>query len=283
MGTFGWLKGHGTQNDFVLLPDPDGALHGALDSDLVVALCHRRRGIGADGVLRVIRTEAMRAIDPRIPATDAEWFMDYRNSDGSLSQMCGNGVRVFALHLLQEGLVGPGEPVLVGSRGGTKVVTRDGADGSLSVDMGAAELLGRVEVSVGDRRWQAHKVSMGNPHAVVFVEDLAEAGALLEAPRVDPADFPEGVNVEFVHELRPGHIEMRVHERGSGETRSCGTGACAAAVATAHDAGVPLPVHHRVDVPGGQLQVRWHEDGRVDLAGPARIVARGETSAALLR
>jgi len=280
--TFSWWKGHGTENDFVLLPDHDGAVHGELGADLVAALCHRRRGIGADGVLRVIRTEALRRIDPEIPETDAEWFMDYRNADGSLSEMCGNGVRVFALHLLQEGLVPGDEPVRIGTRSGTKTVTHGGPDATLSVDMGVVERLGHAEVGVGDRRWKARRLSMGNPHAVVFVDDLAEAGPLLEPPFVDVREFPEGVNVEFVQQLRPGHIAMRVHERGSGETRSCGTGACAAAVATAEELGVPLPVHQQVDVPGGVLHVRWHEDGRVDLAGPAQIVARGETSAAML-
>jgi diaminopimelate epimerase len=280
--TFPWLKGHGTENDFVLLPDHDGSVHGALDADLVAALCHRRRGIGADGVLRVIRTEALRGIDPDLPRTDAEWFMDYRNSDGSMSEMCGNGIRVFALHLWQEGLAPPNQPLPIGTRGGTRTVTRDEDGGMLTVDMGEAVLLGHAEVGVGHRRWQAHKVSMGNPHAVAFVADLAEAGPLHEPPDFDPADFPHGVNVEFVQQLRPGHIAMRVYERGSGETRSCGTGVCAAAVATAHELGVPLPVHQQVDVPGGVLHVRWNEDGGVELTGPARIVARGVTSTTLL-
>jgi diaminopimelate epimerase len=99
--TFPWLKGHGTENDFVLLPDHDGTIHGDLDPAFVAALCHRRRGIGADGVMRVIRTAALGA------ESAGEWFMDYRNADGSLSEMCGNGIRVFALHLVQEGLVDP--------------------------------------------------------------------------------------------------------------------------------------------------------------------------------
>ncbi|MPZ96268.1 MAG: diaminopimelate epimerase [Propionibacteriales bacterium] len=279
--TFSWLKGHGTENDFVLLPDHDGTTHGPLAPDLVRALSDRRRGIGGDGVLRVIRTEALRAFDGRIPDIDAEWFMDYRNADGSLSEMCGNGVRVFALHLVESGLADPAEPLFVGTRGGTRTVTF--GDDQISVDMGVAELQGHTKVCVGDRGWEAYRVSLGNPHAVTFVDELADAGPLLEAPVYDPEDFPGGVNVEFVRRLLPGHIAMRVYERGSGETRSCGTGACAAAVATAADQGVPRPVRLRVDVPGGRLHVRWHEDGRVDLAGPAAIVARGETSADLLR
>jgi diaminopimelate epimerase len=278
-GRFPWLKGHGTENDFVLLPDPDGSVHGHLSSELVAALCHRRRGIGADGVLRVIRTAALRAIDPTIASGDAEWFMDYRNADGSLSEMCGNGVRVFALHLVQEGLAAAGEPLLVGTRAGTKTLTF-AADGAITTDMGLAEAQGSTEVRVDGHRWRAHKISMGNPHAVAFVTDLAEAGPLTEPPAVVADDFPNGVNVEFVHRIRPGHIAMRVHERGSGETRSCGTGACAAAVATALECGVPQPVRYQVDVPGGRLLVRWDVTGQVDLSGPAQIVARGEWLAA---
>jgi diaminopimelate epimerase len=275
-------KGHGTENDFVLLPDHDGSAHGSLDPGLVAALCHRRRGIGSDGVLRVIRTDALRALDPDLPPTDAEWFMDYRNSDGSVAEMCGNGVRLFALHLWEEGLVPPGRPVAVGTRAGTRTVSPDEESGLLTVDMGEATLLGHAEIGVDDRRWAAHKVDIGNPHAVVFVDDLAEAGPLTEPPRFDAADFPDGVNVEFVQQLRPGHIAMRVYERGSGETRSCGTGVCAAAVATAHELGVPLPVHQQVDVLGGTLHVRWSDDGTVQLTGPARIVARGVTSVTAL-
>src|ERR1700712_2382130 len=125
---FSWLKGHGTENDFVLLPDHDGTVHGDLDGAFVAALCHRRRGIGADGVMRVIRTSAI-----GLPSA-GEWFMDYRNADGSVSEMCGNGVRVFALPLVQEGLVDPARPIVIGTRDGDKVITFDGD--AISVDMG---------------------------------------------------------------------------------------------------------------------------------------------------
>ncbi len=277
---FGWFKGHGTENDFVLLPDPDGSVHGSLDPTLVRALCHRRRGIGADGVLRVIRTDALRALDPGIPAGDAEWFMDYRNADGSVAEMCGNGIRVFALHLAQSGQVHPSQPLLVGTRAGVREVRFHGVDHDheISADMGPAQLQGQVDIGVAGRTFPAHRISMGNPHAVVFVDDLAEAGPLHDSPRFSLQDFPNGVNVEFVKRVRPGEIAMRVYERGAGETRSCGTGACAAAVASAMLDGVPRPVHVRVDVPGGQVHVRWLEDGRVQLAGPAAVVAHGETS-----
>jgi len=267
--TYPFLKGHGTENDFVLLPDHDGSVHGDLPPERVRALCDRRAGIGGDGVLRVLRT---RSVSPH----DAEWFMDYRNSDGSVSEMCGNGVRVFARHLLDEGLVPAGEPVRVGTRAGVKVVTAH--EDLLTVDMGRAEVLGTSEVSVGERAWKALHVDLGNPHAVAFVDDLQEAGPLAVAPTHDPSVYPHGVNVEFLVHRAGAHIAMRVHERGSGETRSCGTGACAAMVATALADGAPRGTTYQVDVPGGTLHVTWTDDDRVLLTGPAVVVARGETA-----
>jgi len=275
-----FLKGHGTENDFVVLLDPDGTVHGDLAPERVRALCDRRAGIGADGVLRVIKTIAYAPEQ----AGEAEWFMDYRNADGSVSEMCGNGVRVFAQFLLASGLVtGDGE-IPVATRDGLKIVYAAG-DGLLQVDMGAPKLLGTTEVGLGDHRWTARHVDMGNPHAVAFVDDLdprGSLGALLEAPWYDPALYPTGVNVEFVLARGERHLAMRVHERGSGETRSCGTGACAAMVAAADAAGqTPASVGgdltYRVDVPGGVLAVTWTVDDRVLLTGPAVLVAEGET------
>ena len=273
--TFPFLKGHGTENDFVLLPDPDGSVHGPLTPGLVAALCDRRAGIGADGVMRVIRCEAYD--DPAAVAArgDAEWFMDYRNSDGSLSEMCGNGVRVFARHLADHLGVDPGRPLAVGTRAGTRLLHFEG-DGQITVDMGAPALLAETKVAVAGHSWPASHVSMGNPHAVAFVDSLQDPGPLLEAPSHDPHDFPEGVNVEFVVRRGPRHVAMRVFERGSGETRSCGTGACAVMVAAATADGAGRGTSYRVDVPGGELRVTWTDDDRVLLTGPAVIVARGE-------
>ncbi len=268
-----FLKGHGTENDFVLLPDHDGSVHGDLPAARVRALCDRRAGIGGDGVLRVIRSEIEASLLARWPdmGSAPEWFMDYRNADGSLSEMCGNGIRVFALHLVEEGLVPPGEPVRIATRAGVRTVTRDGD--VWSVDMGVARILGETKIAVAERSWPAIHVDTGNPHAVVLVDDLAEAGSLAEEPSYDEGLFPERVNVEFVVRRGPGHIAMRVHERGSGETRSCGTGACAAAVAAAGEG----PGRWRVDVPGGELTVSRDESGHVFLTGPAVIVASGIT------
>ena len=258
-----FLKGHGTENDFVLLPDHDGSVHGDLDAARVRALCDRRAGIGGDGVLRVLRR-------------DSRWFMDYRNADGSVSEMCGNGIRVFGRHLVEEGLVDPAEPLEVDTRDGIKVLTFDGDQ--VTVDMGVPRLLGETEVSVPGHTWPAVHVDVGNPHAVAFVDDLADAGSLLEAPAHDAAVYPAGVNVEFVVRRAERHVAMRVHERGSGETRSCGTGACAVMVAVAVADGAPRDTSYRIDVPGGSLDIVWTADDRVLMTGPALIVARGTTS-----
>ena len=268
-----FLKGHGTENDFVLLPDPDGALHGDLDPDLVRRLCHRRAGLGADGVLRVVRTEAYD--DPAAVAAreDADWFMDYRNSDGSVSEMCGNGIRVFGRYLVDHQGADSARDVPVGTRAGIRTLTFSGSD--VSVDMGSPQVLGETKVAVGDRSWPALHVSMGNPHAVAFVDTLADAGPLLDPPVHDPGEYPSGVNVEFVVRRAERHVGMRVHERGSGETRSCGTGACAVMVAAALADGFGRGTTYRVDVPGGRLDVAWTEEDRVVLTGPAVIVAAG--------
>ena len=274
--SYPFLKGHGTENDFVLLPDHDGTVHGDLPAERVRALCDRRAGIGGDGVLRVIRSSALEAGRGQ----DAEWFMDYRNHDGSLSEMCGNGIRVFARHLVEEGLADGSRPIPVGTRDGVKILTldsgRDG-DGLVTADMGPPALLGDTVVSVPGHTWPARHVDMGNPHAVAFVDALDEAGPLLEAPTPEAAVYPAGVNVAFVVRRGPQHVAMRVHERGSGETRSCGTGACAVMVATASADDAPRGTAYRIDLPGGTLSVTWTHDDRVLMTGPALIVARGTT------
>jgi diaminopimelate epimerase len=293
--SYPFLKGHGTENDFVLLPDHDGSVHGALDPARVRALCDRYAGIGGDGVLRVIRTASYAAaVGHTLPDPGAEWFMDYRNSDGSESEMCGNGIRLFARHLVEEGLADPAHPIPIGTRAGVKLLTV--RDGLVTADMGTPKVLGETVVGVGIRSWPARHVDMGNPHAVAFVESLdrhGPVGPLLDPPAHDPGTYPEGVNVEFVVRRADRHVAMRVHERGSGETRSCGTGACAVMVAAAVADGVlssagsagsagggpPADdVSYRVDVPGGTLTVTWTAEDRVLLTGPALVVARGTTT-----
>ncbi|MGJ9422679.1 diaminopimelate epimerase [Aeromicrobium sp. CF3.5] len=265
---FAWLKGHGTENDFVLLPDHDGSVHGDLAPSFVAALCDRRRGLGADGVMRVVRASALGE------QSAGEWFMDYRNSDGSVSEMCGNGVRVFALHLVTEGLVDASSPIVIGTRDGDKTVTVDGD--TYTVDMGTFTRGDTSKITADGRTWEAHEIHTGNPHAVAFVDRLADAGTLTTEPDYDHAIYPDGVNFEFVVRHNAEHVAMRVHERGSGETRSCGTGACAVAVAAATTDQAERPVTCRVDVPGGTVHVTWTENDRLLLAGPAQIVARGQ-------
>ncbi|MCU1593848.1 MAG: dapF1 [Frankiales bacterium] len=252
-----FLKGHGTENDFVLLPDPDGTL--VLAPDLVQALCNRRAGLGADGVLRVVPT----ALEPDAHPYkgEAEWFMDYRNADGSIAEMCGNGVRVYARYLVEAGLAELGELDLA-TRGGIKHVTVS-AD-SVTVNMGPAVLGDPVDID----GVPATFVDMGNPHAVVHVASVEALGVL------DPAR--KDLNVEYVEDVAERHLRMRVHERGVGETRSCGTGACAAVVAAVLRSGDPRGSAYQVDVPGGRLVVTWQEDGHVLLQGPAVLVAEGE-------
>ena len=268
-----FVKGHGTENDFVLIPDANGQHE--LTPEQVARLCDRRAGIGGDGVIRVVRTDATE--DPAAVAARGEaiWFMDYRNSDGSLSEMCGNGIRVLGHFLVTHADVDPRNPLPIATRAGIKTLTFD-AD-TITVDMGTPQVLGDTVVRIGDRELRATNVSMGNPHAVAFVDDLAEAGELREAPGHDEATYPDGVNVELVVRRGEQHVAMRVHERGSGETRSCGTGACAAMVATAIADGADRGTSYTVDLPGGSLEVVWTDDDRVLMTGPAVLVAEGIT------
>jgi diaminopimelate epimerase len=272
MSTFPWLKGHGTENDFVLLPDPDGSIHGELDPEVVRFLCDRHAGIGADGVLRVIEGSKQRYVED-----GGEWFMDYRNADGSTAEMCGNGIRVFVRYLVDEGLT-TGKPVRIGTRAGVKeVVVHD--DGTITADLGEPKLPGPagIVVEANGHQWPATHVDMGNPHAVAFVDDLREPGHLVDQPVWSPEEaFPAGANVEFVVRNGPYDVEMRVHERGAGETRSCGTGTCAVTVASALAARQERPVTYRVGVPGGEVSVTWRADNHLELRGPAVVHARGE-------
>jgi diaminopimelate epimerase len=273
-----YAKGHGTENDFVVLFDPERALD--LTPPLVQALCDRRRGLGADGVLRAV----LAAADPEGAqmSDGARWFMDYRNADGSVAEMCGNGIRVFARYLVATYRELAGE-FAIASRGGLKRV-RLGPLGDVSVEMGEYELpaLGPVHVVVDGVPRPALPVYVPNPHAVVFVDDLEVAGKLAVSPEIRPAAaFPAGANVEFVESRGPRHLAMRVYERGVGETRSCGTGACAVAVAAAESTIDPHSGQGdgdwMVDTPGGRLVVTV-ADRRMTLTGPAVLVAEGTVS-----
>ncbi|WP_233153494.1 diaminopimelate epimerase [Kineosporia sp. R_H_3] len=303
-------KGHGTENDFVLVPDPDGRVD--LPPALVAALCDRRAGLGGDGLIRVVRCAALP--EGVALAGDAEWFMDYRNGDGSVAEMCGNGIRVFVRYLQHLGLVdlADGGTLPVGTRAGLLSVRRDGD--LLAADLGAWRVVGGAQAvgagsdaTVEVRGIEATapdgtlatvplpglSIDVGNPHTVVALGslDLLGGADLTRAPHVTPVPSA-GTNVEITVPLHEsgsdvGHLRMRVHERGVGETRSCGTGAAAAVLATRAWAGPAAPRVWTVDVPGGRLRVTVPADDvlagpAVELAGPARIVAEGSLDPAWL-
>jgi diaminopimelate epimerase len=290
MAQIQFTKGHGTGNDFVIIADPEGELQ--LSDDQVAVLCDRRFGIGADGLLRVVRSSRIAegaATLAEEPA--AEWFMDYRNADGSKAEMCGNGVRVFARYLLDTGLaeLSPGSTLPIGTRGGVKDVTR--SETGFQVDIGRwrpenGDPLVRVKGLSVARPGMG--IDVGNPHVVVALasDEELEALDLTVRPIVDPAP-PHGANIEFVvpQGVRDGigRIRMRVFERGVGETLSCGTGTGAAALAVRDWAGAAAPDNWRVDVPGGSLGVRMfptEEGEHVALSGPATLVFSGTVALA---
>jgi len=287
MATLEFTKGHGTGNDFVLFADPDGEID--LSAAQIAAICDRHFGVGADGVLRAVRSRSIpegAAVLAEDPA--AEWFMDYHNADGSVAEMCGNGIRVFSRFLVDNGLaeLEPGGTLPVGTRNGVRDVQRNAS--------GYQADLGRWELAAGEPLVRARElpvarpglgISVGNPHVVVALasDEELDGTDLSYIPVIEP-EPADGANVEFVVAADPlvrdgvGHIRMRVHERGSGETLSCGTGAVAAALAIRHWAGAGAPNHWRVDVPGGTVGVRMFpaEDGEhVSLSGPAELVYVG--------
>ena len=280
-----FTKAHGTGNDFVVLVDLDDELD--LPASLVAAICDRHTGIGADGILRLVAGEG-----------DAAVFMDYRNADGTIVEMCGNGVRVVAAHAIANHLVpDSASEFIVGTRDGNKPVrvtfTNDGHVEAVTVDMGRPTFdldavpfvpngdpneLGQhtLELDVGPIA--LIPVSMGNPHAVLAVEDVAVAPVRTLGPVLEQHErFPEHTNVEFVRVTGSDHLELRVWERGVGETLSCGTGACAAVAALQRAELLAETVH--VDVPGGTLTVT-HRDGQsAYLAGPVANVFTGTIGA----
>ncbi|MDQ4037563.1 MAG: diaminopimelate epimerase [Actinomycetota bacterium] len=295
-----FLKGHGTENDFILLPDfaelDPHAEPPRLSAEQVRRLCDRHAGIGGDGVLRVLPVGAATAAEG-LPTGQARWFMDYRNADGSVAEMCGNGARLFARYLLDTGLETAPAFDLV-TRGGLRRITLS-SSGEVCVDMGPAA--GGVEslARVSGEAFQGRKVSMTNPHLVCITDVAVGDLDLSNAPMVDDTLFPDGVNVEFLNYVSEDsaeivsaddvcrvqsaeegallHVRMRVHERGVGETRSCGTGACAVA-AQALDRLGRTSGQVVVDVPGGQVTVSVTPETTV-LGGPAVFVASGEVDA----
>jgi diaminopimelate epimerase len=267
-------KYHGTGNDFVMLEDLQDRRR--LTPELVAALCDRHLGVGADGVIRVTAGQD----------SGEDFFMDYRNADGSLAEMCGNGIRCLGKLVLERGHTQATE-LTVGSRDGPKHLSlqlEDGVVAAVTVGMGPAEFArSRIPMDgppdepfltepfeVDGRTFKATAVSMGNPHLVLFVEqDPDHVDVRTIGPRIEhDARFPQKTNVEFAA-IADGAVKVRVWERGSGETMACGTGACAALVA-ANEAGL-VPARAEVRFPGGTLVVERTAD-EVLLTGPAERV-----------
>ena len=255
--------GHGTENDFVILFDPDSQY--VISPAQIAAICNRSSGIGADGFIRITKP-------------DGKWFMDYSNSDGSIAEMCGNGIRVMARYLVARGHL-PEGIFAINTRAGIKHL-RVPLEGDISVNMGqVTDEMEEIKVTQDGKTWEGLNISVGNPHAVVFLENLEEIGSLETAPVVSPqSSYPEGVNVEFVQLLANNEARMRVHERGSGETRSCGTGTCAVALAaTLHTRG-KLPSRWTIYPPGGRLIVDIDGHSNATLIGPAELIADHDIS-----
>jgi diaminopimelate epimerase len=269
--------GHGTHNDFLIIFDKDDQL--TVSASQIAAMCDRKTGvgatsssatkigttsssatkIGADGLIRIIKD-------------DNKWFMDYRNSDGSFAEMCGNGIRVMARYLVTRGHQSEGI-FAIDTRAGIKHL-RVPAEDDISVNMGKIyDENEEVEATSNGVTYEGFNINVGNPHAVVFTEDLSALGSLDIAPLVSPSgSYPEGVNVEFV-ELMPNHeAKMRVHERGSGETQSCGTGTCAVALAATLKSGESLPSRWVIYPPGGRLVVDIDGHSNATLTGPAVLL-----------
>ena len=266
-----FTKGHGTENDFVLVADLDGTHD--VTAQQVRRITDRRAGIGADGVIRVVPTETATEQHVRDQGAQARWFMDYRNADGSVSETCGNGLRVFARYLVDAGLEQPGQQTIA-TRGGV-VTTWADVDGEVTVDMGPPQILSGATAAIDGQVFEGVTVSMGNPHLVCVTDTEVATLDLTAMPRVDQLAFALGVNVEFVNIVGERHAVMRVYERGIGETQSCGSGACAVVAAMAALEGTTTS-DYIVDVPGGRLTIRFDDAGHLLLRGPAVLVAEGQ-------
>ena len=249
--------GHGTHNDFVLVFDPPD--EHSITTSQTAAICDRENGIGADGLIRIIKR-------------NEKWFMDYRNADGSIAEMCGNGIRVMARYLVERGHQ-PEGIFAIDTRDGVKHLRVPLTD-DISVNMGQVSDEGEsITAATNGKIWNGYHISVGNPHAVVFVDDINDVGQLLEPPVVRPKDsYPEGVNVEFVQITSDNEILMRVYERGSGETQSCGTGTCAVALAATIHSNKKLPATWIINPPGGRLEVSIDGHSNATLIGPAVLV-----------
>ena len=249
--------GHGTENDFVLVFDERDEY--SITTAQTAAICNRKSGVGADGLIRIVKR-------------DEKWFMDYRNADGSLAEMCGNGIRVMARYLVERGHMAEGI-FAINTRDGLKHL-RVPMVGDISVNMGqVTDEAQAITVSTNGEIFDGYNISVGNPHAVVIVKSMEDVGLMDQPPVVRPrGSYPEGVNIEFAEITGDHEVSMRVYERGSGETRSCGTGTCAVALAASLHSKERLPTKWIVNPPGGRLEVSIDSHSNATLTGPAVLV-----------
>jgi diaminopimelate epimerase len=258
-----FVKAHGTGNDFVVVEDLNDRYR--ITPELVRVVCDRHFGVGADGLIRIA------------PGTDAPFFMDYRNADGSVVEMCGNGVRVVGKYLGDRGHVGGSFDLE--TRAGIKHLELHADDHGcidrVTVDMGAPSVEEERTIDLNGQSVTATCLSMGNPHAVVFVQDVDTAPVTTLGPRLEthPAFLPAKTNVEFAQVVDRATVRQRTWERGVGETLACGTGACAVAVAAQVRGFAGRPVV--IELRGGRLELDWAPGGTVRMTGPAREVAHG--------
>ncbi len=257
-----FAKYHGLGNDFVVVEGPP-----LVDPARAARLCDRRRGIGADGVLTILP-----------PRDDGAAYMHIYNSDGSVAAMCGNGIRCVARHLA-ETRGAAGELVVETDSGPRRCRVHRDARGdfeSVSVDMGPARFEGEQRFEVGREWFEALRISVGNPHVVLF-DEPTRARAESAGPAIE-AKVPGGANVGFAA-LRDGGLDLVVWERGAGLTEACGTGACAAAVAALRTGRIGPGEPVEVRLPGGTLRVTVSADlADVEMRGPAERVFDGETA-----
>lgn len=272
-----FTKMHGAGNDYIYLDALDGAPE-HLES-LAIEISDRHFGVGSDGLVAIMHSDI------------ADFRMRMFNADGSEAQMCGNASRCIGKYVYERHLTDKTE-VTLETLAGIKILrlhVEDGEVKSVTVDMGAPEtcpskipavsvnsdIMISEEAVVAGNTYRITAVSMGNPHAVVFVDEITDELVLGNGPKLEcSAIFPEKANIEFVKVIDGRHLEMRVWERGSGETLACGTGACAVAVASVLNGLSGRDVE--ISLPGGVLEIKWNEeDGHVYLTGPAEFVCDG--------
>jgi diaminopimelate epimerase len=285
--TIKFSKYEGLGNDFILIDDRDKKAP-SLSPEQAEKLCHRNFGVGGDGVIF--------ALQP--PDADHDFTMRIYNSDGSEPEMCGNGIRCFAQFLKDLGA--DKETYNIHTLAGLIVPVMN-ADGTITVNMGEPVLDGPtipttltpngdlnsvVEQDIIDnngKTWKISTVSMGNPHAIIFVDDLEnDVNLAVDGPALELASaFPAKTNVEFVQVMAPDHLKMVVWERGAGPTLACGTGACALTVAAIRAGKIPQAGPVRVTLPGGDLFIEWRPtDNRILMTGPATFAFNGNAKVA---